>query len=502
MSADELRSKFLNFFKRKLHKIIESDSLVPKDDPTVLFTPAGMNQFKREFLGFNSGFKRAATAQRCLRTDDLDKVGKTTAHHTFFEMLGNFSFGDYFKKEAISLAWEFLTQELKIKEEKLWVSVYKDDDEAYKIWRGLIRVAQERIIKLGDKENFWPSEAKAKGPNGPCGPCSEIFYDLGSHIGCGEKGCGPSCNCGRFVEVWNLVFTQFNRKENGVLEELPNKNIDTGMGLERLTAVMQGKKNNFETELFQPIIKEIIRKQGQSPSGTVPVSQQSPSLQDSLRSSGTVPFSQNELIYAIADHIRAVTFAIYDGVEPSNEARGYVVRKLIRKAILHLRTLQVKEPFLYKLAPIVSGIMNSPYPELEERRENIAQIILAEEKNFLSVLDSSGTLFKEKFKGLFKKQDAASAGKISFMLYDTYGIPSELTKDWLNQQRLEFSQNAFDKELEAQKERSKLQSSMKGDVFREKNLALGLKETKFSGYQDYHHCRWRRISLQKQRRLQ
>ncbi|MFH0935980.1 MAG: alanine--tRNA ligase-related protein, partial [Candidatus Omnitrophota bacterium] len=240
MKADLLRKKFLDFFKARKHKVVESDSLVPGDDPTVLFTPAGMNQFKREFMGHTRGLRRAATAQRCLRTDDLDKVGKTISHHTFFEMLGNFSFGDYFKKEAISWAWEFLTAELKIKKEKLWVSVYKEDDESYAIWKGLIKIPLERIIKLGDRENFWPSEAKQKGPDGPCGPCSEIFFDFGKETGCARPDCRPGCSCDRFVEVWNLVFTQFNRKGKGRLEPLPKKNIDTGMGLERLSAVMQG----------------------------------------------------------------------------------------------------------------------------------------------------------------------------------------------------------------------------------------------------------------------
>jgi len=457
MKADLLREKFLDFFKSKKHKIVESDSLVPKDDPTVLFTPAGMNQFKRQFLGFDSGFSRAATCQRCLRTDDLDKVGKTTGHHTFFEMLGNFSFGGYFKDEAISFAWEFLTEELKINKEKLWVSVYRDDDEAYKVWKDKIKVPQDKIIKLGDKENFWPSEAKEKGPNGPCGPCSEIFFDQGV----GVPDCNPSCSCGRFVEVWNLVFTQFNRKEGGLLEPLPKKNIDTGMGLERLAAVMQGVKNNFETELFQPIVKEIVTGYG-------------------LRVTG-----EKELVYAIADHIRAIVFAIYDGVLPSNEGRGYVVRKLIRRSRMHLWSLRIKKPFLYTLVPLLSDIMKEPYPELTLRRENIADIILTEEKNFISTFQSSDSLFKEKFAGFLERQNPEEVGKIAFQLYDTYGMPLDLTLDWLNKNKIGFSQKAFSKELEAQKTRSKLQSAMKGEVFDVKDLHLGSKETKFLGYLNF-----------------
>lgn len=461
MKADLLRKKFLDFFKAKKHKVVEPDLLAPKDDLTVLFTPAGMNQFKKEFLGFDSGFKRAATCQRCLRTDDLDKVGKTPAHHTMFEMLGNFSFGDYFKEEAIEFAWEFLTQELKIPKEKLWVSVYKDDIEAYDIWKDKIKVPTNKIVKLGDKENFWPSEAKAKGPNGPCGPCSEIFVDRGKDVGCKTIHCDPSCSCGRFVEVWNLVFTQFNRKEGGVLEPLPQKNIDTGMGLERLAAVMQNVESNFETDLFMPIIKEIM--QGLSLRGTVP---------------------EKGVLYAIADHLRAAVFAIYDGILPSNEARGYVVRKLIRKAILHLRSLRQKQPFLYKLVPVLSSLMKNYYPELETRKENIAEIILAEENNFINTLNSSSNLFKDKFAPFLKNQNPEKAGIIAFQLHDTYGIPLELTKDWLDKQGIKISKQAFDKELSLQKSRSKAQSAMKGDVFDAKAMHLDVKTVKFLGYKE------------------
>jgi len=486
MKADILRKNFLDFFKSKKHKIVESDSLVPKDDPTVLFTPAGMNQFKKEFLGYVSEFRRAATAQRCLRTDDLDKVGKTPGHHTFFEMLGNFSFGDYFKEEAIDFAWDFLTEELRIDKGRLWVSIYKDDHEAYKAWKDKIKIPENKIIKLGDKENFWPSEAKQKGPNGPCGPCSEIFFDQGSNTGCGRSDCNPSCNCGRFVEVWNLVFTQFNRKEGGILEPLPKKNIDTGMGLERLAAVMQGVYSNFETDLFQPIIKEIA---------------------SALKPQAS---SQKELIYAVTDHLRAVVFAIYDGVLPSNEARGYVVRKIIRKSILHLRTLGIKNPFLYKLVPVLSEIMKQPYPELDKRRENISEVILAEEKNFIATLEGSGPILEETNGPILTKhvdsiQKATNPNEINliaattgsslavaaFSLYDTYGIPLELTTGWIKKHikieqfdEKKFSEE-FNKQLENQKNRSKSQSAMKGDVFNVKDLHLRVKETKFLGYQDF-----------------
>ena len=478
MTADFLREKFLAFFKAKKHKIIDSDSLVPKDDPTVLFTPAGMNQFKKEFMGFDAGFKRAATAQRCLRTDDLDKVGKTSSHHTFFEMLGNFSFGDYFKDDAIAWAWEFLTKELKISQDRLWVSVYQDDDEAYKIWKDKIKIPQQRIVKLGDKDNFWPAEAKTKGPNGPCGPCSEIFFDFGQDVGCKEKACDPSCSCGRFVEIWNLVFTQFNRKDDASLEPLPNKNIDTGMGLERLTAVMQGKENNFETELFQPIIKEIQRYRETN-------------FDDSKK-----------LLFAIADHLRAVVFSIYDGISPSNEGRGYIVRKIIRKSVLHLRSLGINKPFLNKLVGQLAQIMHAPYPDLRDRQEDIAQVILSEENNFINTLSLSSALVNSEIDKVKTELEIAprkdgftiaslntseALGIAAFKLYDTNGIPLEITKNELEIKFIKVSANfeaAYQNELDKQKNLSKASSRMKGDVFNAQGLGLKLSQTKFLGYKD------------------
>ncbi len=495
MTADILREKFLAFFKAKNHKIVESDSLVPKDDPTVLFTPAGMNQFKSEFMGQASAFKRAATAQRCMRTDDLEKVGKTSAHHTFFEMLGNFSFGDYFKEEAISWAWEFLTQELNISREKLWISVYIDDAQAYTIWKEKIGIPVERIVKLGDKDNFWPAEAKTKGPNGPCGPCSEIFYDFGSHVGCGEKICDPSCSCGRFVEIWNLVFTQFNRREDASIEPLPNKNIDTGMGLERLAAVMQGKQNNFQTELFQPIIKAII--QGLSPQGTVP---------------------DNKLLYAIADHLRAVVFSIYDGIIPSNDGRGYIVRKIIRKSVLHLRSLGINQPFLNKLVVLVAQIMHQPYPELKDKQDDITRVILSEELNFMNTLKLSSDLVDTEIQKVKKEltsdpkiegftmasaETSGSLGRAAFKLYDTHGIPVEITKEQIIKRQIKVDDN-FEKFyfvlLEKQKDLSKSSSKMKGDVFKADELGLNLKDTKFIGYNE-HSCQSTILAILKDTKL-
>ncbi len=468
ITADNLREKYLEFFRSKGHNVVSSDSLAPKDDPTVLFTPAGMNQFKKQFLGLITDFTRAASSQRCLRTDDLEKVGKTDCHHTFFEMLGNFSFGDYFKDEAILWAWEFLTQELKIQPEKLAVSVYKDDEEAYNIWKDKVNFPEEKIIKLGDHDNFWPADAKEKGPNGPCGPCSEIFFDLGPEVGCKKSGCTPECGCGRFIEIWNLVFTQFNRKEGGILEPLPQKNIDTGMGLERITAVMQGVRSNFETDLFQPLVKGIKAHV------------------KNFDSKYTI------IIYAICDHTRAVVFSIFDGILPSNEARGYVVRKLIRKSVLHLRELGIKEPFLYKLVPFLAEVMKKPYPELVKSREDIADIILSEENNFINTLDSSEALVIGKSpEGLdwWNLTDYESMGKQAFLLYDTHGIPLEITKSILKKNNIPFSsksQEAFERELNLQKGRSKSGSAMKGDVFSVKELQLkNVQPTVFTGYESF-----------------
>ena len=454
MRADMLRDKFLDFFKSKKHKIINSDSLAPIDDPTVLFTPAGMNQFKKEFLGSGRPLKRAATAQRCLRTDDLDKVGKTAGHHTFFEMLGNFSFGDYGKVEAIAWAWEFLVQVLKMDKKRIWVSVYKDDQEAYDIWKNKIDIPLAKILRLGDKENFWPSEAKTKGPNGPCGPCSEIFFDLGSNVGCKRSDCNPACECGRFVEVWNLVFTQFNRKEDGTLAPLPRKNIDTGMGLERLAAVMQGVDSNFKTDLFKPLVKEIDSSAKSSPN--------------------------MEVVYVVADHIRAITFAIFDGALPSNEGRGYVVRKLIRRSSMHLSgLLKIKRPFLNRLVPIVAQTMKQPYPELEEQQEDIAGVVKAEEENFISILESADKLRDQ----VFQIQKNKAPEEAVFELYDTYGIPIEITAKALAVEGKTLDMGRVNELLDLQKERSRKASSMKGDVFKVEQLPVKVKKTRFVGYE-------------------
>ena len=455
MNTDILRQKYLDFFAAKGHKVIASSSLVPTDDPTLLFTCAGMNQFKNEFLGRVSDFRQAVTCQRCLRTDDLDKVGQTASHHTFFEMLGNFSFGSYFKEEAIAWAWEFLTRELKLNPGLLWVSVYQNDEEAFNIWKTKIGIPEEKIVKLGAKDNFWPANAIEDGPNGPCGPCSEIFFDHGKDRGCEKKECAPGCPCGRFVEIWNLVFTQFNRKDKGILEPLPNKNIDTGMGLERMASVMQGVKSNFEIDIFKPIINEIARY--------------------------TLNITQNHsLVNSIADHIRAIVFAIYDGVIPSNEQRGYVVRKLIRKAAFHGLNMGIKGPFLHKLVPVVNKTFNRSYPKLTTRSIYIAEIIQNEEKAFASILSDAPRILENEFK--LPAGRATQSGETAFKLHDTYGIPLEITKSWAKDKGFEINEEAFNRCLEEQQERSKKSSKLSASVFSEEAIDLKLSATKFLGY--------------------
>ncbi len=469
MKVNLLRKSFLDFFENKGHKVLASDSLVPEDDPTLLFTSAGMNQFKRQFMGKDIKYKRVATCQKCLRTGDLEQVGKTPYHHTFFEMLGNFSFGDYFKKEAISFAWEFLTKELGLKEENLWVSVYKDDDEAYNIWINDIGIPKDKIVKRGDKENFWPSEALTKGPNGPCGPCSEIYYDRGKKFGCGEKDCKPGNNCCfRYYEIWNLVFTEFKREgeigKRGRLIPLPNKNIDTGMGLERLAQVMQGVNSSYEIDIFKPLIDYIIGYTGAN-------------YQKDKDAS---------YINAIADHIKAATFAICDGVIPSNEERGYVIRKLIRRSIVMLEHFKVKKPFLYKLVPIIVDEMKQPYPELEKRRENISQIILEEEKKY-ETLKHTLPLRQEEFKR--RCEDSADAGRLIFEFYDTYGIPREITENWaktiLGRDYQQTTVNKmYNMSMELQRERARGSSKIKTEIFSQslRDEISDIASTKFIGY--------------------
>jgi len=430
MISSEIRQKFLDFFKDKGHVVVESDLLVPKNDPTLLFTGAGMNQFKEQFMGKNVTYTRATSSQKCLRTGDLENVGKTPRHHTFFEMLGNFSFGDYFKKEAIAWGWEFMTKVMGVQKEKLWISVYEDDEEAYKIWLDEVGVPAERIVKLGEHDNFWPADAPTKGPNGPCGPCSEIFYDWGEEAGCGEATCNPACDCGRFVEVWNLVFTQFERKPDGKLEALPNKNIDTGMGLERMASVIQNVRTNFETDIFVPITEKIKTLVGDI---------------------------EEADLNLIADHTRAAVFCIADGVSPSNEKQGYVVRKLIRRA--WLRGSEEEGTFLYKLVPTITRIFKDAYPLVEEKSEHIAAIIEEEEKRFKDTIQSAIPVFEEMISGGAK----ILTGEEAFKLFDTYGLPIEVISDFCSEKGIDLRTDDFEVLMEKRKELSRRGSTIEGD---------------------------------------
>ncbi len=466
MTTDEIRQKFLDFFRARGHKIVRSDSLVPQNDPTLLFTSAGMNQFKDYFLGLKKDLKRAASCQKCLRTGDLDEVGKTPYHHSFFEMLGNFSFGDYFKEEAIRWAWEFLTVELRLPRQRLRVSVHQDDEEALKIWRDDIKVREDWIYKMGDKTNFWPSHAPQEGPNGPCGPCSEIYYDQTPKAP--DRG-SVDDDPGRFAEIWNLVFTQFDRQEGGKLLPLKNKNIDTGMGLERLACVLQGKKTNFEIDIFLPLNQAV---------------------EECLQTK--VSESSRKSLYAASDHIRAVVFAIADGVIPSNEGRGYVVRKLIRRALWqtyevtpHKRALGI---FLDRIVPVVISVMSAGYPELKQAEKNIVDTVKAEEEHFEDTLARGRGLLLEELETLKQKGRDRMPGELVFKLYDTYGLPDETTRSIAAKKGFQIDQEGFDRLMSEQRKRAKGKSPLVESIFVTSEFDRKLHKlppTKFLGYETH-----------------
>ncbi len=466
MKTDEIRQRFLDFFKARTHTVVKSDSLVPQNDPTLLFSGAGMNQFKDYFLGLKKDLKRAASSQKCLRTGDLDEVGRTPFHHSFFEMLGNFSFGDYFKKEAIQWAWEFLTQELRIPRERLRVSVHESDKETYAIWRDEIKVPTDWISRLGDKTNFWPANAPQDGPNGPCGPCSEIYYDQGEDK-TDPHHCSIEHDCGRFAEIWNLVFTQYDRQEGGKLIPLEKKNIDTGMGLERLACVVQKKKTNFEIDIFQPINEAIEKSLCVKLSG------------DSRKD-----------LYAISDHIRAAVFAIADGVVPSNDGRGYVIRKLIRRAIWRANELNPEkkgtEIFLHKIVPVVIFVMSKAYPELGDVEKHIVESLKGEESRFQETLEAGRELLLQKLDELKQKGIKKVPGELVFELYDTYGFPDETARILAQKKGMEIDQEGFDRLMEEQRKKAKKASQIAESIFvisdLEKKLS-SLPATKFLGYQ-------------------
>ena len=435
MKAQEIREAFLDFFAKKNHKIIKSSSLLPKDDPSILFTNAGMNQFKNIFLGLEKrSYKRAASVQKCMRVsgkhNDLEQVGKTNKHHTFFEMLGNFSFSDYFKEEAIEYSWELITEVFKLKKDNIYATVYEEDDEAFKIWNEVVGLSSDRIFRFGKKDNYW-----AMGDTGPCGPCSEIHYDIGSEV---EKG-NPSKliekGSDRFLELWNLVFMQYYQDEKGHQHPLPSPSIDTGMGLERVAASLQGKKSNFDTDLFYPLIEAVSnlsrREYPSNDEGDISVR-------------------------IIADHVKAVSFLVSDGIMPSNEGRGYVLRMLIRRAFRQGNLLGIQEPFLYKLVGDVSDIMKDAYPELLSSANYISKVCQSEEKRFSLTLSSGLRTFNQYIEEAKKEGQKVLSGSKVFKLYDTFGFPLDLSKELAEEEDITVDEKGFSHELEKQRQRARL----------------------------------------------
>lgn len=430
MTGAQLREKFLKYFEERSHTRLSSSSLIPTGDATLLFTNAGMVQFKSVFTGEEKRpYKRAATAQKCLRVsgkhNDLENVGHTARHHTFFEMLGNFSFGDYFKEDAIAFGWEFLTKEVGLPKKQLHVTIYKDDDEADEIWKKVLGPGANPIGRLGEKDNFW-----SMGDTGPCGPCSEIHIDQGEGLGCGNPDCGPECDCDRYLELWNLVFMQFDRDASGKMTPLPRPSIDTGLGLERLTAVVQGVLSNWESDLFRPIIHRVETLSGKECKG---------------RSLDAVA------IRVIADHSRAAAFLIADGVLPSNEGRGYVLRRILRRAIRYGKFIGLNQPFLYDSAGVVIDHMADAYPELESHRILVQKVIKHEEERFLDTLARGLILFEEEAERVRRQGETLISGSVAFRLYDTYGFPLDLTADLAKEAGLIVDHAGFDTEMARQR---------------------------------------------------
>jgi len=453
MKSAEIRDKFLQYFKSKSHTIVASSPLVPGNDPTLLFTNSGMVQFKDLFLGQETrAYQRATTSQRCLRAggkhNDLENVGYTARHHTFFEMLGNFSFGDYFKHEAINYAWELLTSVYKLPKEKLWVTVYQTDDEAYDIWTKEIGVPAERIVRIGDKpgggsDNFWQMA-----DTGPCGPCSEIFFDHGAGVEGGPPG-SADADGDRYIEIWNLVFMQFNRDEKGVLHPLPKPSVDTGMGLERIAAVLQGAHSNYEIDLFQALIKAAARE------------------------TGSKDLANNSL-KVIADHIRACAFLIVDGVIPGNEGRGYVLRRIVRRAIRHGYKLGQTKSFFHKVVPDLAQVMGAAYPELSKVQDRVMQVLKQEEERFAETLENGMKVLE----GALTREDKMLDGETVFQLYDTYGFPVDLTADIARERGVMMDYAGFEAAMERQRERARAASKFQMGASVEYRGA----KTEFHGY--------------------
>lgn len=466
MKSEKIRQKFLEYFKDHDHEIVKSSSLLPVGDATLLFTNAGMVPFKSVFLGDEKrDYSRAASCQKCVRAggkhNDLENVGYTARHHTFFEMLGNFSFGDYFKEDAIKYGWEFLTDVLKLPKDKLWISIYTDDDEAYDIWSKVDGIDTNKIVRLGEADNFW-----SMGDTGPCGPCSEIHIDQGDIFNCSNPKCAVGCDCGRYLEIWNLVFMQYNRDDKGKLTPLPKPSIDTGMGLERLAAVMQGKLTNYDTDIFAPLIKTITEL------------------------AGVTYGKDNEKdvsIKAIIDHSRSAAFMIADGILPSNVGRGYVLRRIIRRAVRHGKMIGLTEPFLFKVCQTVIDDMGSYYKELKKEEAIIIKAVSTEEVRFLETLEKGLAILEEEIKKLKKENKKVIAGTTVFKLYDTFGFPVDLIQDIIRNTDFTIDEDGFNIAMERQK--TVARQSWKGsgeatsdDLYKELSLkGIG---TEFTGYSE------------------
>ena len=461
MTGNEVRRQFLDYFKMHNHQIIRSSSLVPLDDPTLLFSNAGMVQFKRTFLGEEKrSYNRAATSQKCVRAggkhNDLENVGYTARHHTFFEMLGNFSFGDYFKEKGIELAWDLLINVYGLPQDKLWVSVYLDDDEAYELWHNQTGISEDRIIRLGKKDNFW-----SMGDTGPCGPCSEILIDRGEKYGCGRPDCKVGCECDRYLEIWNLVFMQFDRDASGKMTPLPKPSIDTGMGLERITSVVQDVPTNYDTDLILPIIKKI----------------------ETLSEMRIGKIKDVDVaMKVIADHSRAAAFLIGDGVLPSNEGRGYVLRRIMRRAIRYGRNIGLLKPFLHETAMVVIDIMKSVYPELSTAEAFITNVIKNEESRFSETLDNGLKLLNDTLADMKIKGENVVRGNVIFKLYDTYGFPVDIIKDVVRDEKMILDIKGFDKNMQAQRNKSKSVKTFSTASDAYKNILSGGIKPEFVGY--------------------
>ena len=462
MKANDIRKSFLDFFESKEHYVKNSFSLVPKNDKSLLLINAGMAPLKNYFLGIETPpAKRMATCQKCVRTGDIENIGKTARHATFFEMLGNFSFGDYFKNEATAFAWEFVTKVLKMDEEKLWVTVYEDDDEAYGIWKDKVGVNPDRIVKLGKEDNFW----EIGNGQGPCGPCSEIYIDRGEEFGCGHENCKPGCDCDRFLEFWNLVFTQFDKQVDGSYKKLEHPNIDTGMGLERMACIMQGVDSIFDIDTMKNIRDKVCEISGKK-------YQQDEKTDVSIR--------------IITDHIRAITFMVSDGIVPSNEGRGYVLRRLARRAMRHAKLLGIEQKFIETLANVVIDVYQDGYEELGQNRDYINKVLKIEEEKFGETIETGMNILNQYIAGSQKANNSKINGQDAFKLYDTYGFPLELTLEIAEEKNCSVDIEEFENQMEMQRQRARNARAKGSDIgWKDEisSLDLSVKNAEFIGYE-------------------